>query len=506
MATGYVPRILLCGKERSFGDMAVEVVGHIAFTGSPERGDNYIFPKPEDVAAYVPKDLHIFLNGAEITADNLRGLLDGTVDYIVFDDAGEFGGRFNDLVSLKIVERFITRQALMTQARHNFYALTNMTRLADILRDNKIARVLDVDGLFADTDFFMSPLLFPTVDALGTDYAPIHENFYGWIYASLADCRFKTYDALLIAERSPADFIDALIETDNLADNILTFARKNSALEKFLTANENIFESITRCPVVNGHWCLIRKRVRADFCVYVVTHKDVKLDTLPEGYRIIHAGHAIAKEDFGYLGDDTGNNISELNLYLNEATAHYWLWKHTDDAIIGLNHYRRFFTEASDKTFAVEKILTREAAQSLLRDYDIIVANNKMNRMSISCWHKMLSGGDLEPFVARLFRKYIALKQPDYLDAFDRVANAQTGFQYEMFITRRKIFNSYCEWLFSFLLDVTEEFLAKTNVKQIKNPRKYRVLSFFTERLLTVWLWKNRVRIKRLPVLFREGI
>ena len=126
--------------------------------------------------------------------------------------------------------------------------------------------------------------------------------------------------------------------------------------------------------------------------------------------------------------------------------------------------------------------------------------------MPITCWHKLLSGGDLEQFASKIFRKHIALKQPDYLDSFDHMAEAFTGFQYEIFITRRNIFEAYCEWLFSFLLDVTEEIFARTNIRQIDNPRKYRIISFITERLLTVWLRKNRLRIKKLPVLFREGI
>ncbi len=498
MAKGYVPRILLCGAAWR-EDMAVEVVGRIAFTGSPERGENYLFAKAEDLAAYVPKDLRIFLDGAEISADNLRGLLDGKADYIVFENADEFCGRYNDLTSLKIADRFITAETLLTQARHNFYSPTNMQTLADILRDNKLARVLDLDGLFAETDYFLKPDLFPTVDAVG-NFAPIHDNFYRRIYPKPNACRLKTYDAVLIAERAPADFLNTLIDTDDVADNILTFARRGSELEGWLAANERAFAEVTRYNVVNGDWVLLKKRVRADFCVWVVTHKDAKLDALPDGYRLIHAGHAQAEEDFGYIGDDTGDNISGLNPYINEVTAHYWLWKHTNHAIIGLNHYRRFFT-TDGKTF-----LTEAEARSILRDYDIIVAENVMTGLSVSCWQKFMSGGDLERFVAGIFRKHITIKQPDYLDAFERVANAHTGFQYEMFLTRRKVFAAYCDWLFSFLLDVTEEIFAKTNIRQITNPRKYRVISFFAERLLTVWLWRNPLRIKRLPVLFRAGV
>ena len=506
----YVPRILLCGDVESFrsaaGDMAVDIVGQISFTGSPECGENYIFLNADNLAEYKPTDLHIFLNGEEISGDELRKILDGVADYIVFDNEDEFAARHNDLYSLKIFGQFISRETLFRQARHNFYLIQNLDILSKLLRDNKIFRLLDVDAFFVETDFFMFSDLFPSVDGIIKNPEPIHENFYRKIYSTLADCRFKFYDALLIAERAPEDFINTLIETNDLAEKILIFARKNTELENFLTVNENIFEKVSRFPVLNGNWYLIQKRVQKDFCVYVVTHKDAKLDALPEGYKIIHAGHALAQKKFGYLGDDTGENISPLNRYLNEVTALYWLWKNTSHNIIGLNHYRRFFTEAKDTSFAVEKILSREAAEKILRDYDIIIAQNVISNLSISCWQILYSGDDLENFVTNIFRKYIALKQPGYLDAFEHVAQSFTGFQYEIFITRQNIFEAYCEWLFSFLLDVMEEVFARTNIKQIDNPRKYRVVSIFAERLMTVWLWKNRLRIKKLPVLFRKDI
>ncbi len=506
----YVPRILLCGDLNSFksaaGDMPFEIVGQISFRGSPERGENYLFSNPNDLFKFVPKDLRIFLDGKEISADELKKILDGTADYIVFDDAGECIGRHNDLHSLKIFYRFIPREILFRHARRNFYAPKNFEALATFIRENNFSHILDVDGLFYDTDFFMFPENFPNVDGVIKNPEPILENFYGKIYSSLAECRFKFFDALLLAEREPEEFIDVLIETDALSENILTFARKNSALEKFLATNKSIFEKISTFAAVNGNWYSIKKRMSKDFCVYVVTHKDVKLDSLPDGYKIIHAGHAVAKKYFGYLGDDSGENISRLNLYLNEVTALYWMWKNTSHDIIGLNHYRRFFTESKDTTFSLEKILARETAEKILRDNDIIVAENVISLSPVSYWQMRISGNDLEQFVSNIFKKHIALKQPDYLDSFECTNQSYTAFQYEIFIMRRKIFEAYCEWLFSFLLDVTEEVFARTNIKQIDNPRKYRIISFITERMLTVWLRKNRLKIKKLPVLFRKGI
>ncbi|MBQ3727525.1 MAG: DUF4422 domain-containing protein [Selenomonadaceae bacterium] len=506
----YIPRILLCGELSSFteaaADMAVEVVGKISFTGSPERGENFLFPKPKDLLAFKPKDLHIFLDGKEISAEELRKILSGTADYIVFDDKNEFAVRYNDLFSLKIFDQFIPRETLFHQARKNFHSDQNLLNLSKIVREKNFSRLLDADGLFRETDFFMLYESFPKVEGVVKEREPILENFYEKIYGSLAECRFKFFDALLLAERTPEEFIDVMLESDGLSENILTFARKNSALEKFLSANENIFEKISAFPSINGNWYLLEMRAEKNFCVYVVTHKDAKLDALPDGYEIIHAGHAQAKEKFGYLGDDTGDHISELNLYLNETTALYWMWKNTSHSIVGLNHYRRFFTETPTENFSVEKILPRAKAEELLRDFDIIVAKNILSRMPLNCLQIILSGGDLEEFVSKIFEKHIARKQPEYLDAFKLTANSYTCFQYEMFLTRRKIFDAFCEWLFSFLLDVTEEVFARTNIRQISNPRKYRTIGIICERLMTVWLRKNRLRIKKLPVMFREGI
>ena len=206
------------------------------------------------------------------------------------------------------------------------------------------------------------------------------------------------------------------------------------------------------------------------------------------------------------MTDDTGDNISALNLYLNEVTALYWIWKNTSHAVIGLNHYRRFFTTSNDTSFAVEKILSRDEAQEILRDFDIIVTKSRLSRLPVTYWQMMISGAELEQFVGDIFHKHIAARQPDYLAAFEHASHSFTGFPFEIFITRRNILDAYCQWLFSFLLDVTDEVFAKTNIRQINNPRKYRIISFFAERMLTTWLIKNPVKIRQMNFLFRPNI
>ncbi|MBR0103354.1 MAG: DUF4422 domain-containing protein, partial [Selenomonadaceae bacterium] len=67
------------------------------------------------------------------------------------------------------------------------------------------------------------------------------------------------------------------------------------------------------------------------------------------------------------------------------------------------------------------------------------------------------------------------------------------------------IFDAYCKWLFSFLIDAIEEFLSKADLGTTP-PKRRRVMGYFAERMLTVWLLKNRLRINELNVMFIEDI
>ena len=100
--------------------------------------------------------------------------------------------------------------------------------------------------------------------------------------------------------------------------------------------------------------------------IYAMTHKqfEVPADTL---YQPLHVGHAKASQDWGYLTDDSGDNISHLNCYYSELTGHYWLWKNCFDVdYIGTCHYRRYLINEQ------EKVLTEKEYEHLLKNYDLI--------------------------------------------------------------------------------------------------------------------------------------
>lgn len=498
----YRPKILWRGRRNHLPD--AEVVGRISFKGAAERGE-YIVPAHVGAAEEYKLrdgDFRIYFEGTEISVEFLRKILDDAADYIVIESHDEYLMRFRELYALGLIDRVITLATLENYATDNFFSLNNAVQAFNLIHSLKLFRTLDVDGFFAKNDYYMFPEYQCKIAGIAdAEEYPALRNFYGEIYATLEECRYKYFDALLMTkDREPDEFINALVGTDLLADRILIFARRNSALEEFLIANENAFEKISAFPAVNGSWLLLKKNVRADYKFYVVTHKDAQLTTLPEGYEIIHAGHLQAVEKFGYLGDDAGENISRLNLYINEITALYWLWKHTSHRIIGFLHYRRFFTLDG------KNLLSPAEAQELLRENDIIVNDCKFGHIALYDWKIMLSGRDLAEHVMATLRKYISARQPEYLAAYDRVNNSFGVFCYEIFITRWEIFNGYCAWLFSFLIDATEEILATTNIADADDPREYRVISFVAEHLLTVWLIKNRLKIKTLPIIFRDNV
>ena len=499
----FIPKILLCGDEAEFfarvGNRPFKLVGHLEVFGEV-NGQQF----------NLAKDGKIFFGGKLQDFNELRkNLALGVIDYVIFNSLRVYSIIRNYALSQNFVStKIVTLEFFKTLPTEFFYDIYAEQKLMAQFKNLNIRTLLDVDGYFARGQLFTKPDDFTEIDCI-TDkpLPPITENFFAHVYKDFAQVGFKRYDAALIIERAPVDLNAMFIFLKNYTDLIIIFVRKSSGLaDKFFAAKKK-FARLRVMRMETGTWFFINRRTKPqDFCMYVVTHKPTPHeDKLPEGYKLIHAGHVNAKEDFGYLGDDTGDNISRLNLYINEITALYWFWKNTTHEIVGLCHYRRFFTTADDDAFAYEKILTRDAALELLERYDIIAA--KLNCEMIiqrelvqnDCGKKLATMGE------SILRKHILKAQPDYLDAFDAVIDSMTFYKCNMFITRRNVLDAYCKWLFSFLIDATEEVLRGAKLQNLPwSPR--RLMSFLAERMLTVWLIKNRLRIKELDIMFIKDL
>lgn len=88
---------------------------------------------------------------------------------------------------------------------------------------------------------------------------------------------------------------------------------------------------------------LVAKVEDSQICVVVATHKPYRMPKDPM-YMPLFVGKALRKDvDFGFMGDNTGDNISSRNSWYSELTGLYWLWKNVDVPYLGLVHYRRHF-------------------------------------------------------------------------------------------------------------------------------------------------------------------
>ena len=70
-------------------------------------------------------------------------------------------------------------------------------------------------------------------------------------------------------------------------------------------------------------------------------------------------------------------------------------------------------------------------------------------------------------------------------------------YSFNMFIMPWNLFDKYMEWLFSILFE-----LEKRSDINIEDKYQKRVCAFMAERLQTVWVNKNNLKIKELPILY----
>ena len=495
---GFVPKILLCGDEADFfsrvGERPFKIIGHAKISDK-----NFDFVK----------DGKIFFDGKLQDLPALTKFLQsGAVDYFVFTSLFDFAAFRNNAYKRGwLSSQVVTLDEFKVTPPDFLYDVNADIRLLPYLKNSGVKTLLDVDAYFARGRLFTKfGNDFTEIDAVSEkNLPPITENFYTHIYKNLAQVGLKHYDAALIIEREPAAFESMLALLENFSDVIITFARKGSELERYIFDTADNFKKVLGLRGGAVDWYLLtRQEPPENFCIYVVTHKKVELDTLPEGYEIIHAGRE-GKEDLGYLGDDTGENISRLNLYINELTALYWVWKNISNTVVGLAHYRRFFTESNSGKFSYEKILTKEAALKILESYDIIVSETYHGGLTQREFVANDCSKELATFGELILKKHLLQAQPDYLDAFEFVMNSTSLYKCNMFVTRKNIFEAYCKWLFSFLIDATEEAVQKADLENRSwSPR--RLMSFLGERMLTVWLMKNRLRIKELKIMQVDGL
>ena len=175
------------------------------------------------------------------------------------------------------------------------------------------------------------------------------------------------------------------------------------------------------------------------------------------------------------IGDNSGDNISELNAEYGEMTGLYWAWKNYEKLgnpdYIGFMHYRRIFSFNAETQrrggLTIPKLTPQIIEQHLdvndiireVESFDAILPKPltlyastlqpdnqirlKEPRTLISNWEayaNLHSRKDLEKTIC-----YIRKKYPAYVVDIDDYMNSHEGYYKNMFILRKKLFFEYCE-------------------------------------------------------------
>ena len=229
--------------------------------------------------------------------------------------------------------------------------------------------------------------------------------------------------------------------------------------------------------------------------IYILTHKKFNEEYDSNLYKPLLNGSALIDNDFGYLRDDSGNNISKLNIYYAELTGQYWAWKNSNAEVIGFTHYRRWF--ARDIRF---NKLTKNDILKDLKENDIILPQKTRVKGSIK--ENMVRELEKNPEYGAKCEDYVKLGKiikehfPEYYDTYISIMNGKTCYNNNMFICSFELADQYFEWIFS-IFDILKDEIDFS----IYPEDNKRVFGFFSEILLTVFVTKHKLKIKEHYIL-----
>jgi len=221
--------------------------------------------------------------------------------------------------------------------------------------------------------------------------------------------------------------------------------------------------------------------------IYIATHKQYDFP-VDEGYQPIHVGKEISAVDLGekVIGDDQGDSISELNPSYCELTALYWIWKNSNEDVVGLVHYRRYFAGLSHTIKLKDKLIAASDDFDCSKHELIVV--RKRNYYVTNIKNHYCHAHSKEDL--NTLQLIIEFMHPEYIKAYHTVMNGKSISLYNMFVGKRGIITEYCEWLFPLLEEVNQ----RIDFSEYDSYQK-RVLGFMAERLFNVWIEHNKDKI-----------
>ncbi len=192
-----------------------------------------------------------------------------------------------------------------------------------------------------------------------------------------------------------------------------------------------------------------------------------------------------------WLNEKQGKNICDLNKFYGEASGMYWLWKNyldkfQDEDWIGFCQYRRLWLDGLFEK--KQKLNTSSLYSNLLKPNNEIF----LSAETILLQPTIISNQSLKKQFDILYGKNILDKCIDFVDEknkddFKKYLSGNKLSICNMFITKPKIFNSYCGDMFSWI-DKCFDYCSKNNLLKEKNMR---LPVFMVERFTSFWFEKH---------------
>ncbi len=250
-----------------------------------------------------------------------------------------------------------------------------------------------------------------------------------------------------------------------------------------------------------------------DITIIIATHRPYQM---PEDdmYLPVHVGaegkldENGAPLDLGYLKDNSGDNISELNPSFCELTGLYWAWKNLDAEYIGLAHYRRHFGYKKGKDL-FDSVLTYDQIKPYLGKIKVFTPNKRKYYIETLYDHYKHTH-----YIEQLdeTRRIIGDIYPEYIANFDSVVKQTYGYMFNMMIMRKDLLDDYCKWLFDILFELKDRMAGNKEMQEL-SAFQSRFYGRVSEIIFNVWLdkktetgeIKNNER-KEIPVIHMDDI
>lgn len=227
--------------------------------------------------------------------------------------------------------------------------------------------------------------------------------------------------------------------------------------------------------------------------LFVITHKQVNVDAYPER-NIIFVGKKQEEllkknEASNVFRDGSGDNIADKNWTYCETTAMYWIDHNISDSdYIGIEHYRRLFCDWKKRPRSQAYLLKQ------LETHDVVVKINWCYFFRNKDWFVWHHGKENY----KAMRNAIAKLYPDYLPFFDRRMRSNIISYCNMMVAPKAIYHDYCKFLFDVLFE------TEKHISIPKTGHNSRMMGFMAERLLDVYLDKNKLKKKGSLVLMTD--